>query len=370
MFEVDFKILNQKATPAIYADTLALRPAASFAGRLFVATDSPYGVFRDTGSAWVQVAAGTGGSGSTGSNGLNGTTTIRLGGALTQTTAITGAFQLSFNNQNFDCSSNFRFTNLGYATTNNYCNIVASDNILDLYITNSSTGFNSGFNIYNNKIRSKFSNGLYGLSLDDTNGKFALGDYSNGRKYNSIVVNDDTDRFYFTTSYNQANTNQDLLYASNNTSANERFVKLGDFNNYAQRTSLIIDDTNSWIYTNFFSGTSGIFLNDSYTFLGANNSTYFCALNIDYIARTISARDTGNVTKGLNIDFANQVYEFGDTLFSAITCDVLSQNIDFKANDLSFRGASLQSSTASGNSGEHLVISLNGSQYKIRLENP
>ena len=60
MFEVDFHILNQKATPAIYADTLANRPAASFAGRLFVDTASPYGIYRDTGTAWVQIA-GSGG---------------------------------------------------------------------------------------------------------------------------------------------------------------------------------------------------------------------------------------------------------------------------------------------------------------------
>jgi hypothetical protein len=35
-----------------------------------------------------------------------------------------------------------------------------------------------------------------------------------------------------------------------------------------------------------------------------------------------------------------------------------------------FTGASLQSNTAGGNSGEYLVIVLNGTQYKIKLENP
>ena len=37
---------------------------------------------------------------------------------------------------------------------------------------------------------------------------------------------------------------------------------------------------------------------------------------------------------------------------------------------LVFTGASLQSNTAGGNSGEHLVIVLNGNTYKIKLENP
>jgi hypothetical protein len=39
-------------------------------------------------------------------------------------------------------------------------------------------------------------------------------------------------------------------------------------------------------------------------------------------------------------------------------------------NTLTFTGAGLQSATSGGNSGQHLVITLNGTQYKIRLENP
>jgi hypothetical protein len=47
-------------------------------------------------------------------------------------------------------------------------------------------------------------------------------------------------------------------------------------------------------------------------------------------------------------------------------------NIEFKTEDtaggLVFNGLALQSNTAGGNSGEHLVITLNGVQYKIKLE--
>jgi hypothetical protein len=39
-------------------------------------------------------------------------------------------------------------------------------------------------------------------------------------------------------------------------------------------------------------------------------------------------------------------------------------------NTLTFTGAGLQSASASGNSGQHLVITLNGTQYKIQLLNP
>jgi hypothetical protein len=59
--EVKLDVLNQKGSPALFADSLASRPAASFAGRLFVDTDIPStGIYRDTGSIWIQVADETG----------------------------------------------------------------------------------------------------------------------------------------------------------------------------------------------------------------------------------------------------------------------------------------------------------------------
>ena len=65
MPRIDLDILNQKQTPAFYASSLATRPAASFVGRIFIDSDSPStGLYRDTGTAWVQIADA--GAGSTG----------------------------------------------------------------------------------------------------------------------------------------------------------------------------------------------------------------------------------------------------------------------------------------------------------------
>lgn len=61
--------INQKKTPAFYADVLASRPAAGYDGRIFIATDSPYGIYRDNGSIWVQIA----GNGSVTGTGTAGT---------------------------------------------------------------------------------------------------------------------------------------------------------------------------------------------------------------------------------------------------------------------------------------------------------
>ena len=59
MITLDLSILNQKGTPMFYSDTLALRPAFGIAGRIFIDIASPYGIYRDTGSAWVQIAVGS-----------------------------------------------------------------------------------------------------------------------------------------------------------------------------------------------------------------------------------------------------------------------------------------------------------------------
>ena len=52
---VDFNIINQKGSPAIFSDTYANRPAASYPGRLFISTDTKE-IYRDTGSAWEEIA--------------------------------------------------------------------------------------------------------------------------------------------------------------------------------------------------------------------------------------------------------------------------------------------------------------------------
>jgi len=66
---------------------------------------------------------------------------------------------------------------------------------------------------------------------------------------------------------------------------------------------------------------------------------------------------------------ANGVQITGDNTINLLT-NTGSNTITFTTSNLTFTGAGLQSNTASGTSGEHLVITLNGNQYKIKLENP
>ena len=69
MPQIDLSILNQRQTPAFYADIFANRPAAGFVGRIFVSTDT-FAFYRDNGTGWDLIGGpGTGtitGSGAAG----------------------------------------------------------------------------------------------------------------------------------------------------------------------------------------------------------------------------------------------------------------------------------------------------------------
>jgi hypothetical protein len=77
---IDLSILNQRQTPAFYADVLANRPAAGFIGRIFVSTDT-FAFYRDNGTTWDLIGGpGTGTITGSGANGQvsywNGASTI------------------------------------------------------------------------------------------------------------------------------------------------------------------------------------------------------------------------------------------------------------------------------------------------------
>lgn len=59
---VHFEVLNQLGTPMMYSSSLATRPAAGIQGRIFFRTDSPYGIYRDNGTTWDQIAGSGGGT--------------------------------------------------------------------------------------------------------------------------------------------------------------------------------------------------------------------------------------------------------------------------------------------------------------------
>ena len=94
---VTLDILNQKDTPAFYADTLANRPAAGFTGRVFISTDT-LDLYRDTGTTWVLLSPSS-------------TGTITGSGAAGQVTYFSAASSITGTNNLFWDSTNNTFRN-------------------------------------------------------------------------------------------------------------------------------------------------------------------------------------------------------------------------------------------------------------------
>ena len=89
---IDLSILNQRQTPAFYADTLANRPSAGFVGRIFVSTDT-FAFYRDNGTTWDLI--GGPGTGTVTGTGANGQVTYWNGAS-----TITGSNDLFWDNVN------------------------------------------------------------------------------------------------------------------------------------------------------------------------------------------------------------------------------------------------------------------------------
>lgn len=98
--------------------------------------------------------------------------------------------------------------------------------------------------------------------------------------------------------------------------------------------------------------------------IGYDNATGTnCAIGADSGITRIS-----NGTTSLPTDYIQLEYDTSTSLGKAKI--VQTEEVNIETPLLSFTGAGLESSTSSGSSGQHLVITLNGTVYKIKLENP
>lgn len=194
-----------------------------------------------------------------------------------------------------------------------------------------------------------------GIKVDFTNRMYFLGDYnaiSNGTYLN---VSESNQQIY--TSNQGINIGLKLNFANNQ-------YKFGDFEGYSNFTFINVNDQNQEIR---LTSQGFVFIGDTDN---NHNGTY---LTIDDNIQYVSTVNQG-ATKGLYLDFDNKVYQFGDfnnvNSGTSFIIDDASTKMTFNTQFLNFVGASLSSNTAGGNSGRHLVLTLNGTQYKIALLNP
>lgn len=153
---VNFNVLNQMATPVLYADTLTNRPTASIIGRVFFRTDTPFGIYRDNGTSWDLIANPD-------------TNSVTGSGATGQVTFFTSSNVISGNNNLFWDSTNNR---LGIGTT-------TPGVPLDVHGTGTNiqmngTGTNNAFAVFQNagvgkwRIGNNYSTGTNYFSIYDS----------------------------------------------------------------------------------------------------------------------------------------------------------------------------------------------------------
>jgi len=150
-FSYNVNVLNQKGSPALYTDTFANRPAAGYAGRLFIANDTS-AIYEDTGTAWVLIANVSSGAGTLQQVTTNGNTSnvgisVTAGGISTNSltdTALTLGSVLFAGAAGLVTQDNAAFY---WDDTNNRLgiNTVTPSNTLDIHFagTGASVGINN-----------------------------------------------------------------------------------------------------------------------------------------------------------------------------------------------------------------------------------
>jgi hypothetical protein len=329
---------------------LATRPAPQLPGRIFVDTDNPStGMYRDTGTVWVQLSSGSGT--------VPDLQTVCNVGFLTDT-------DMTFLYTNSADTSKIGFLN--QAVGNFTFDIFKKANelfaIRALKPSTVDEEMEIIFDAPNNRIKSSYNSIDTGLLMDFVTNDYLFGNYTgNDAAKLSISINGNsfsvTDVYFGHTYFSVLNDSTDVNFPG-----------------------LIIDGTNNIIKTQSNSVDLGLLLDfaSKEFFLGdpAGNDAskieiigYNINLKVTNNNFSLNFDDSNNLIEtvsnsnyiGIKLDFQNDKYTLGST----------SEYIGIDtANNTLIAGANLLSGTSGGNSGQHLKININGTNYKIELKNP
>ena len=367
-------IINAKGTPSVYEDTLAKRPSASTIGRLFVRTDNPYGIYRDQGTSW-QLITGSGGGGS-----QNWDQVLNQGGTLTQNRSfifddnfgLTFADGTYFQLQNIPLFKILYSNNSNVFFTDNYLKYFTSTNVNTVYSFDYSNG-NVALGDFGGQ-----SNGTH-LSVDVSNNRiyFAPGGYLISLFQQGLAIIGDGLNQVNLTKFNVDDNNQ-VIYSSfddadQGIKLESNYTSLGDFDNNLLSYKILIDNSDGGIisYTDSSAYWTGFYLFSENDVRIGNQFQYML---FDIGSAVIKTYSDGTNEFGLYIDFSAQQTVIGDydgnfngTLINVYDVD---QSITFSTENLNFFGTNLLSGSSGSTSGQHLVVYINGTKYKIQLRNP
>jgi hypothetical protein len=351
-------VTNINGTPGINSDVFANRPAATDValGSIYIATDTGV-IYQSNGATWSTIG---GGGGPTPTPGIDDVLSVNQPLSVPQVIEMAGntlSFQDGFLNAfQFFPDGDFQFgknVDLRFDFT-----ISPGSNSLSLIET---TGTNH-------------------LSIQASLKNYFFGDFNVRGNGNSLQILDTSDTIDF---FNKGIINGISL------NFNSKLFKFGRLNTGSEQ-SLEVDELNDITSAKFNGITNGLNLDYSakvfqFGYLDTIGSDdVFLSFNGN--GSTIAANFNGN-DNGLNINFnsGSRLFQFGDyqgnfnstkiNLDDNGTSILISSNqttgsTTIEGNSLVFTGANLESGTASGNSGQHLVITLNGVVYHIKLENP
>jgi hypothetical protein len=180
-FKVNFSVNNQLATPSMHAAALANRPAAGQPGRVFIDTDNPStGIYRDTGTVWVQIAE-------TATSDVDTLQNVTDNGNTTDNTLI-----LTYDSL-FNGSNQIEFFDVGTTAVRYGINKVGTGNRLTIQGNSPLSTFDMGLMIDapNNTLRTYFGSSFEtkGISLDFTNNIYRLGNVTGTAGNQGIYIN-------------------------------------------------------------------------------------------------------------------------------------------------------------------------------------
>jgi len=153
------------------------------------------------------------------------------------------------------------------------------------------------------------------------------------------------------TQYLASNIGLDLNFSTN------KFT-IGDYDNTANGISVQVNDSSSSVFIGYNAPFgSGI----SYNKMAAGASNFFAT----FLGANVSG---GNSIMQNYFTGTNDITLTSNNAF--IKIDGVANNTNITTDIIEFNGAGLESSSSGPTSGKHLVITLNGVQFKIELKEP
>lgn len=398
MIQVDFNILNQKGSPALYQDTFANRPAASLAGRIFLATDTG-NLYRDTGTTWVQIA--TGGP----------VVTPGIDDVLAVGQKFTAARDIDCDNRDFLIQNAKTFiieNQSGNAFFEQSGSIVRFGDL-------SNSGNQTKFILddFNKLIKTTLNNLDSGLYFEYTQKQYFFGDYNNTNNGTSIFIDDSVK--YIGTRYNatqsgfRLNWNNNIyefgaINAGNQTSLNiddslslitttwldttvkndglkldlaSKSISVGLFDSGIDPSNIIFTD--GVISTRFGLQQIGLYFTPNTFRIGSIGSSNRINLFIDDSVSLVKfTQGVSDLRDGLELDYVNKVYSFGDFNGNNNSCSIVIDDTSETENhitqsliyDDNGTGNLIQATPSGPATGDHLKIKINGTDYVIELKTP